>query len=106
MICCVSARYRERPPAKAGLDALTAASAQEYAPGNVRVNCIICGTFDTDASAGFVRNEDTLPSVIEPIALKRVGNAHEVVGAVLYFVSKASRYTTGTCITVDGGVRP
>jgi NAD(P)-dependent dehydrogenase (short-subunit alcohol dehydrogenase family) len=92
--------------AKAGLNVLTAASAQEYAPDGVRVNCIICGTFDTDAAAGFVRNEDTLPYVIEPIALKRVGEPQEVVGAVLYFASAASSYTTGSCITVDGGVRP
>jgi len=92
--------------AKAGLNALTVASAQEYAPVGVRVNCIVCGTFDTDAAAGFVRNEQTLPYVIEPVAMKRVGEPTEVVGAVLYFSSQASSYTTGTCITIDGGVRP
>ncbi len=92
--------------AKAGLNALTVASAQEYASGKVRVNCIVCGTFDTDAAAGFVRNEELLPHVIEPIALKRVGEPAEVVGAALYFASEASSYTTGTCVTIDGGVRP
>lgn len=92
--------------AKAGLNALTAASAQEYAAVKVRVNCIVCGTFDTDAAAGFVRNEDTLPYVVEPIAQQRVGLPDEVVGAALYFASAASSYTTGTCLTVDGGVRP
>lgn len=92
--------------AKAGLNALTAASAQEFASANVRVNCIVCGTFDTDAAAGFVRNEETLPYVVEPIALKRVGRPEEVVGTVLYFASNASSYTTGTCVTVDGGVAP
>ncbi len=92
--------------AKAGLNALTVATAQEYAPVGVRVNCIVCGTFDTDAAAGFVRNEQTLPHVIEPIALKRVGEPEEVVGAALYFASAASSYTTGTTVTIDGGVRP
>ena len=92
--------------AKAGLNALTVASAQEYAPLGVRVNCIVCGTFDTDATAGFVRNPDALPGVLEPIAMKRVGEPPEVVGAALYFASAASSYTTGTCISVDGGVRP
>ena len=29
----------------------------------------------------------------------------KVVGAALYFASAASSYSTGTCITVDGGVR-
>lgn len=92
--------------AKAGLNALTVASAQEYASAGVRINCVVCGTFDTDAAAGFVRNEETLPYVVEPIALKRVGAPEEVVGAVLYFASNASSYTTGACLTIDGGVRP
>ena len=92
--------------AKAGLNALTSASAQEFASVGVRVNCIVCGTFDTDAAAGFVRNPDTLPHVIEPIALNRVGEPKEVVGAVIYFASAASSYTTGTCMTIDGGIRP
>lgn len=92
--------------AKAGLNALTSASAQEFAAVNVRVNCIVCGTFDTDAAAGFVRNPDSLPYVIEPIALNRVGEPKEVVGAVIYFASAASSYTTGTCMTIDGGIRP
>lgn len=92
--------------AKAGLNALTAAAAQEYASVNVRVNCIVCGTYDTDSAAGFVRNDALLPEVIKPIAMKRVGRVEEVVGAVIYFASQASSYTTGTCITVDGGVAP
>lgn len=106
------ASYRPTPlttvysAAKAGLNALTAASAQEYAPHNIRINCIICGTFDTDAAAGMISNPDFLQHIINPVALKRVGKPEEVVGAVLYFSSQASSYTTGTCITIDGGVAP
>ncbi|NND66045.1 MAG: glucose 1-dehydrogenase [Halioglobus sp.] len=92
--------------AKAGLNALTAASAQEYAPVGVRVNCIVCGTFDTDAAAAMVSNADILPHILGPIALQRIGEPDEVVGAALYFASDASSYTTGTCLTIDGGVRP
>jgi NAD(P)-dependent dehydrogenase (short-subunit alcohol dehydrogenase family) len=92
--------------AKAGLNALTAASAQEYAPVGVRVNCIVCGTFDTDAAAAMLGNQDILPHIVEPVALKRVGRPEEVVGAAIYLASEASSYTTGTCMVVDGGVRP
>jgi NAD(P)-dependent dehydrogenase (short-subunit alcohol dehydrogenase family) len=92
--------------AKAGLNALTVASAQEYAAAGVRVNCIVCGTFDTDAAAGMLADDTIRQHIIEPVALKRVGQADEVVGAALYFASDASSYTTGTCMTVDGGVRP
>lgn len=92
--------------AKAGLNALTAASAQEYASSKVRVNCIICGTFDTDAAAGMLSNDDIRQHIIEPVALQRVGGPDEVVGAAIYFASNASSYTTGTTMTIDGGVRP
>ncbi len=92
--------------AKAGLNALTVASAQEYAGVGVRVNCIVCGTFRTDASAGMLSNEHIRSAIEEPIALGRVGKPEEVVGAAIYFASNASSYATGTCITIDGGVRP
>lgn len=92
--------------AKAGLNTLTVASAQEYAAVGVRVNCIICGTFNTDAAAGMLADETIKQHIIEPVALKRVGQPEEVVGAAIYFASDASSYTTGTSITIDGGVRP
>ncbi|MEM8496565.1 MAG: glucose 1-dehydrogenase [Pseudomonadota bacterium] len=92
--------------AKAGLNVLTAASAQEYASLGVRVNCVICGTFETDATAALLQSDDMLQHVVEPVALKRMGDANEVVGAIIYFASEASSYTTGSCVTVDGGVRP
>jgi NAD(P)-dependent dehydrogenase (short-subunit alcohol dehydrogenase family) len=90
--------------AKAGLNALTTASALEYAGAGVRVNGIICGTFDTDAASGFVRNPDRLPELVRRIALGRVGRPDEIVGAVVYLLSDASTYTTGSLMTVDGGV--
>jgi NAD(P)-dependent dehydrogenase (short-subunit alcohol dehydrogenase family) len=89
--------------AKAGLNALTKASAVEYAGAGVRVNGIICGTFDTDATSGFVRNPDLLPDVVAPIPLGRVGQPDEIVGTAIYLISDASSYTTGSLISVDGG---
>lgn len=90
--------------AKAGLNALTVATAIEYAHVGIRVNGIICGTFDTDATSGFVGNPDVLPDIVRPIALGRVGRPDEVVGAVVYLLSGASSYTTGSVMTIDGGV--
>jgi len=89
--------------AKAGLNALTKASAVEYAGAGIRVNGIICGTFDTDATSGFVRNPDLLSDVVAPIPLGRVGQPYEIVGAAIYLLSDASSYTTGSLLTVDGG---
>jgi NAD(P)-dependent dehydrogenase (short-subunit alcohol dehydrogenase family) len=90
--------------AKAGLNALTAATAIEYAPIGVRVNAIICGTFETDITSGLVGNPDLLPEILRPIALGRIGQPDEIVGAAVYLLSSASSYTTGSVMTVDGGV--
>jgi NAD(P)-dependent dehydrogenase (short-subunit alcohol dehydrogenase family) len=90
--------------AKAGLNALTKAAALEYAGVGIRVNGIICGTFDTDAAAGFVHDADVLAEVLRPIALRRIGHPEEILGAVVYLLSDASTYTTGSLITIDGGV--
>ena len=90
--------------AKAGLNALTTATAIEFAPVSVRVNGIICGTFDTDAASGFVRDPARLPDILRSIALHRVGRPDEIVGAVIYLLSDASSYTTGSLMTIDGGV--
>lgn len=90
--------------AKAGLNALTRAAALEYAAAAIRVNGIICGSFDTDSSAGFVHNSELLSEVLRPIALGRVGRPEEIVGAAVYLLSDASSYTTGSLMTIDGGV--
>jgi NAD(P)-dependent dehydrogenase (short-subunit alcohol dehydrogenase family) len=37
------------------------------------------------------------------IPLKQEGDPRDIVHAVLYFLSQAARYTTGSLLTVDGG---
>ena len=40
----------------------------------------------------------------EEIPLRRIGEAEEVVGAVLYLTGPTSSYTTGATIKIDGGL--
>lgn len=89
--------------AKAGLNALTKASAEEFAPVGVRVNGIICGTFETDAASHYLLQPEILAMIESHIGLKRVGRPDEVVGAIVYLLSNAASYTTGSLMTVDGG---
>lgn len=87
--------------AKAGLNALTLSFAREYGP-KVRVNCIMPGPFLTDISKAW--DMDVFAKrAEETIALKRGGEADEVVGAALYFATDASSYTTGSILKIDGG---
>ena len=88
--------------AKAGLNAMTVAFAHAFGP-KVRVNCIIPGTFVTDINRGWDWKEFDAKHAVR-FALRRAGEAAEIVGAALYLASDASSYTTGTILKVDGGV--
>lgn len=88
--------------AKAGLNALTAGLSKAFGP-TVRVNAIMPGPFLTDISRAwdmdaFRKRAD------EAIPLGRGGRPEEIVGAALYLASDASSYTSGSVITVDGGI--
>jgi NAD(P)-dependent dehydrogenase (short-subunit alcohol dehydrogenase family) len=48
---------------------------------------------------------DALAQRTETFPLRRAGEAQEIVGAALYHASRASSFTTGTVLTVDGGAQ-
>ncbi len=87
--------------AKAGLNAMTLGLARAYAP-KVRVNCIMPGPFLTDISKAWDM-EAFEERARTAIPLQRGGQPDEVVGAALYFASRASSYTTGAVLKIDGG---
>jgi len=92
--------------AKAGLNALTVAAAQELAPRGVRVNCIVCGTFDTDSFRASAPTPEAQEQMVQRIGLGRIADAEEIVGTALYLATDASSYLTGQLITLDGGGAP
>lgn len=85
--------------AKAALNALGAAFAQEYAP-KVRVNTLSVGPFLTDVALAWPKDKRDRSDN----ALGRPGQPHELVTAALYLASPYSSYTTGALLQVDGGV--
>jgi NAD(P)-dependent dehydrogenase (short-subunit alcohol dehydrogenase family) len=84
--------------AKAALNAISIAFAQEFAP-RVRVNVVSPGGFLTDISGAWATEDEARRSV----ALSRWGRPEEIVPTVLYLASDAASYTTGANIRVDGG---
>ena len=89
--------------AKAGLNALTKASAEEYGPRGIRVNAIVCGTFHTDSLHASLPTEALQTQMAAGVALGRIADAGEIVGTALYLASDAASYLTGELILLDGG---
>lgn len=70
----------------------------------VRVNSLHPGVIWTDMLVKqFGENEEVKNFLIEETPLKRLGYAEDISNAILYLASDASRYVTGSSLTIDGG---
>ncbi|MCR6733217.1 MAG: glucose 1-dehydrogenase [Afipia sp.] len=78
--------------------------AGEWGPKNVRVNCIAPGLVKTDFARALWENEELLARRTATTPLRRIGEPHEIAGAVVYLASDASTFMTGQTIVIDGGV--
>lgn len=87
---------------------LTRSMALDFAPHNVRVNCVCPGLMDTtmgDAVVGHYRPgalAHETKSGWQP--LSRVGSPEDVAKAVLFMVSDDAAFMTGSSVVVDGGL--
>ncbi|MBF0232989.1 MAG: SDR family oxidoreductase [Desulfamplus sp.] len=82
---------------KAGIIAMTKYISSYYGAYNIRANVISPGGIYDNQPVSFVEKYS------QKTPLGRMGNPHEIVGAVLYLASGASSYVTGQNILVDGG---
>lgn len=85
---------------KAGVMHLTKSLAVEWAPLGIRVNSISPGYIQTEL-IGDVR-QDWRDIWTEMIPFKRMGDPEELAGAVIYLLSEASTYTSGSDLIIDG----
>jgi NAD(P)-dependent dehydrogenase (short-subunit alcohol dehydrogenase family) len=89
---------------KAAVISMTKAFAQELGAKNIRVNALCPGLTATRFAGALVKNDAIRGEAEKRIALHRVAQPDEMAGAVLYLVSPAASYTTGTAMIVDGGM--
>jgi NAD(P)-dependent dehydrogenase (short-subunit alcohol dehydrogenase family) len=86
---------------------LTRAMALDHGGQNVRVNCVCPGDTDTgmlrDEARQLGESEERFLAGAADRPLGRMGRPEEVAQAVLYLVSDASSFVTGTTLVVDGG---
>lgn len=88
---------------KAAVINMTKAFARECAPWGIRVNAVLPGLTDTRFAAALTTNDEMLAHFLPSIPLGRVAQPNEIAPAVLYLVSDAASYVTGTTLAVDGG---
>lgn len=89
---------------KAGMIAMTQAFAKELAADKIRVNALLPGLTDTKFASAITRDEGIMKQVARQIPAGRVAEPSEMAGAVLYLVSDAASYVTGSSLVVDGGM--
>ncbi len=87
---------------KAGVNHLTRIMAKFLAPKHIAVNAIAPGFFPSKMTAGIAPEEKE--EVFENTPMKRMGRPEEMAGIALYLSSKASGFSTGAVIPVDGGL--
>jgi NAD(P)-dependent dehydrogenase (short-subunit alcohol dehydrogenase family) len=95
-------QYVDYAAAKGAIDVFTLGLAREVAAEGVRVNAVRPGIIATDihASGG---EPDRAERLAPQVPMKRAGSAAEVAEAVLWLLSDAASYVTGTTLDVTGG---
>lgn len=90
--------------AKAAVRHLAASLAVEWAQHDIRVNCISPGYMLTALTKKILaENPDLHKKWTSLIPQGKMGVPEDLMGAVVYLLSDASRYVTGADLRVDGG---
>lgn len=88
---------------KHAMEGFTKAMALDLGDKGIRVNTL-CPTFiKTPLTAPYFEDPAFLEDTLSRIPAGRLGEVEDLIGAVLYLASDASRLVTGTSIKVDGG---
>jgi 2-deoxy-D-gluconate 3-dehydrogenase len=89
--------------AKHAVAGLTKALANEWASAGINVNAIAPGYIATDNTAPLRDDPARAAAIVERIPAGRWGTPDDLMGAIVFLASDASRYVHGTVLAVDGG---
>jgi len=83
---------------KGGIDSMTIGLSKELAVDGIRVNAVAPGLIATE-----IHPPGRLDRLAPMMPIARAGTADEVAPSILFLLSDASSYTTGTILRVSGG---
>ena len=89
---------------KAGLIAMSKSIAIQFAGDGIRSNAILPGPTQTPMQQRWIDNPAQKEATEAAVPLRRVGTPKDMANAVLFLLSDAASFVTGTELIVDGGV--
>ena len=97
------ADYAAYCTSKGAVDILTRTLACEWAKHNVLVNAVAPTIVETDLTRTALANPDYAKQMMSRIPLGKWAMPEDIVGATIFFASKASDFITGQVLYIDGG---
>ncbi|MDD4515957.1 SDR family oxidoreductase [Massilibacteroides sp.] len=88
---------------KGAVNGLVKGMALDLAPKGIRVNCVNPGMITTDIFSDGKIMQEQLKEDMKRYPLKRYGKPEEVAYSVIYLLSDASSWVTGSNLIIDGG---
>ncbi|MDE7510121.1 MAG: SDR family oxidoreductase [Muribaculaceae bacterium] len=88
---------------KAALDSYMKFCARELAPKGIRVNTVLPAMVDTPLIHRGTVTEEEHKADAEKYPMKRYGRPEDIAYAIIYLLSDAASWVTGTSLVIDGG---
>ena len=89
---------------KAALTSFMRSCAKELAPRQIRSNAVHPGLVETGMKHNGMVSDEDLEKNKELYLLKRYAQPEEIAWAIIYLLSDASAFVTGSVLTIDGGI--
>ncbi len=87
---------------KCGIDAFMRTVALEYGPKGIRCNSVNPGMVETSLIGGFT--EEQKQKEMQNYPLRRFAKPEDIALGIIYLLSDASSFVTGTALKIDGGM--
>ena len=88
---------------RAGMTQFAKSAAVQFGPDNIRVNTVLPGWAYTPFSAAMF-DDERMKRMSARVPLRRIADASDIAGGILFLASDEARYMTGAELVIDGGV--